>query len=769
MDYKEMAAIVKQRGDQIIAEKQARSVRIKKITAAAAGVCTAAAAAFALWNGGALSKASSKDFEEHSNIISSEDMDNIVPSTTVTNKNAEHTVTVTTAAPVHGSSKTSTVSIPQVSAISNSSITTTSQSGAEKIPDTAVSTAAYVSYQKPSVTTSAVKSHDIENYRPITQEEGITMIKKFLAALAAASTMTNTAPVSTSPIVRYGEDRYAAADNMEYFEKFDSGELRTDLNGDGNFDIRDCFAVFLCDNQSRKEVNDDNGNFAKYFTREERINIIGSENFDENGELIDPDEMIIQYNDWTFFNYYYNNNGIIPSDYDINNFCTLDGSIASDSWYMASYCRPGTLGFGYAEKYDKENNVSFDFNEDGITDIKDCFDFWIFSDYAGSWGGIVKASYAAVLDNYENVYYRNPGWMKLHYYDDLLGKEPIDGVSIPLNEYIHEIPLDETTIRNCAEYTVEHPFIDASISPIGTYMIRYFMKNYDFSEEWLDPQFCYDYFHNRVTSLGFTDDFTNEMIEHMSGINGYGYSYLGEARVLAIEAGLVNYNDYCDILTWHSPNPNYLKYTYAMYEQAIQNGEIAEPDMDGDGDLDEMDLTILGILYNREKTYRPIDDSFSNYIERCFSNMDFFDWEPDIEFLSKHFDCNNNGLSCDSSDALFAGIYVSKYGTIDRFNDNYNHSLFGFAEELMHAIPEGADGTKTPAHVYTPLPTERTGDASDDGVLKMNDAVLIMQTISNPDKYKLNSRGEFNADIYNTGDGITPMDALKVQRTLLED
>ena len=61
----------------------------------------------------------------------------------------------------------------------------------------------------------------------------------------------------------------------------------------------------------------------------------------------------------------------------------------------------------------------------------------------------------------------------------------------------------------------------------------------------------------------------------------------------------------------------------------------------------------------------------------------------------------------------------------------------------------------------------RTGDAIADGEVKMNDVVLIMQTLCNPNKYSLSIRGEFNADVNNTNDGITPMDALAVQRRLL--
>jgi len=51
--------------------------------------------------------------------------------------------------------------------------------------------------------------------------------------------------------------------------------------------------------------------------------------------------------------------------------------------------------------------------------------------------------------------------------------------------------------------------------------------------------------------------------------------------------------------------------------------------------------------------------------------------------------------------------------------------------------------------------------------VKMNDVVLIMQTLCNPNKYSLSIRGEFNADVYNTNDGITPNYALTIQQRLL--
>lgn len=55
------------------------------------------------------------------------------------------------------------------------------------------------------------------------------------------------------------------------------------------------------------------------------------------------------------------------------------------------------------------------------------------------------------------------------------------------------------------------------------------------------------------------------------------------------------------------------------------------------------------------------------------------------------------------------------------------------------------------------------GDANEDGKISVADAVLIMQSLSNGDEYKLSEAGESLADVNNRGDGITNGDALAIQ------
>ena len=64
------------------------------------------------------------------------------------------------------------------------------------------------------------------------------------------------------------------------------------------------------------------------------------------------------------------------------------------------------------------------------------------------------------------------------------------------------------------------------------------------------------------------------------------------------------------------------------------------------------------------------------------------------------------------------------------------------------------------------------GDANCDGDVSVADAVLIMQALANPSKYgadgtdtqKITAKGLANADCCNTGDGVTNLDALAIQK-----
>ncbi|MCM1314345.1 MAG: DUF5620 domain-containing protein [Prevotella sp.] len=72
--------------------------------------------------------------------------------------------------------------------------------------------------------------------------------------------------------------------------------------------------------------------------------------------------------------------------------------------------------------------------------------------------------------------------------------------------------------------------------------------------------------------------------------------------------------------------------------------------------------------------------------------------------------------------------------------------------------------TTTTTAEPTTLGVTLWGDANIDGKVSVADAVLIMQSLSNPNEFKLSEQGALNADVVDNGtSGVTTMDALAIQ------
>ena len=89
-----------------------------------------------------------------------------------------------------------------------------------------------------------------------------------------------------------------------------------------------------------------------------------------------------------------------------------------------------------------------------------------------------------------------------------------------------------------------------------------------------------------------------------------------------------------------------------------------------------------------------------------------------------------------------------------------------------------ATTTTTAATTTTTAPAlkaTKAGDANCDGEVDMSDVVLVMQALANPNKFAiggsdakaLTPQGEVNADVDKTSEGLTPSDALTIQKFLL--
>ncbi len=108
---------------------------------------------------------------------------------------------------------------------------------------------------------------------------------------------------------------------------------------------------------------------------------------------------------------------------------------------------------------------------------------------------------------------------------------------------------------------------------------------------------------------------------------------------------------------------------------------------------------------------------------------------------------------------------------VDNLIEIYNSDYCITLDELPDLTSYPINGSSAPD------PTEDTtgsnylaGDANCDAQVNMADAVLIMQAISNPDKYGkgktsgITAQGEQNGDVESTGNGLTNKDALQIQK-----
>lgn len=114
---------------------------------------------------------------------------------------------------------------------------------------------------------------------------------------------------------------------------------------------------------------------------------------------------------------------------------------------------------------------------------------------------------------------------------------------------------------------------------------------------------------------------------------------------------------------------------------------------------------------------------------------------------------------------------------VDNLVEIYNSDYCITLDELpdLKSYPLSSSDVTEPASEDVPadfLP----GDADCDSYVKMNDVVLIMQSISNPDRFaedgteptRLSSKGKINANVFERDkSGITPQDALEIQKFLL--
>lgn len=145
-------------------------------------------------------------------------------------------------------------------------------------------------------------------------------------------------------------------------------------------------------------------------------------------------------------------------------------------------------------------------------------------------------------------------------------------------------------------------------------------------------------------------------------------------------------------------------------------------------------------------------------------------WNAENDFSNKDI-LGNSGVADEQGNIM---------GVVTKYVPVYVNGELYYGEE-----PDGtsADGNSSPSQEATnPAPTNPPatepatstptsadgdvmyGDANCDGVVTIADSTAILQHLGNKDKYALSEQGLKNGDCYDPGSGVTPADALAVQK-----
>lgn len=145
------------------------------------------------------------------------------------------------------------------------------------------------------------------------------------------------------------------------------------------------------------------------------------------------------------------------------------------------------------------------------------------------------------------------------------------------------------------------------------------------------------------------------------------------------------------------------------------------------------------------------------------------------------FVCPNYGSGWDASNDFSNKYILSKEpvtdengsikGIISPYVPVYLNGELYYGYEPDGTYKDGLGDSTNP----DPVPDINYGDADCDGQVLLNDAILVMQAIGNPDEYgvggasktAITEQGRKNADVAGNGDGLTNMDALTIQKYLL--
>ncbi|MBR6968159.1 MAG: hypothetical protein IKH78_06450 [Ruminococcus sp.] len=466
-----------------------------------------------------------------------------------------------------------------------------------------------------------------------------------------------------------------------------------------------------------------------------------------------------------------------------------DVSIPDNADYTLPYTR---LHKGEADIFEefKAHSRDLDLNKDGVFDLKDCYELFLYSNgydlSAAAAGKCSSLGVGSVTEAGDNEWLTPKNAVRYCIVTKGLRITDLDASAYPDSAYTEAVPLENRQSHRSSEL-----FISEVYSESRALMAGYPLLSEAISAGRLDPDFdssgtfdITDYVYYSIWSANLWRAGTEneskvwELPENISGScaefcqtadelthDSWSSAYLvwclmekepfrsgyDEAQFydsfIPVEyrpyySPDINFRTYCEatgmkeyLLTFHADKFNRYFDTFCS---DVEAGARPAPDVNMDGAVDKQDYYASDIYLGDILCGRTAQES--ELPEDVFNN------------IAANCDYNGNGISGDIYDILITEMYV-----ISLDNDVCESS--GETAEVLSrndVIPD-----------INALDKERSGDANCDGTVDMADVLLIIQSCCNPDKYQLTESGRYNADVSDTGNGITPADAQALQLKLL--
>lgn len=694
--YEDIAERVFKRGDEILRQRQKRTAFIKRTSFAVSGMCAAVLVCFGVWHNNDI-KNSFNDLHNHDNIITENDIipqittdvtsqtkTDIIPQTTtqtslsvtgtatplilpttqtVTSAVSQNTVIFTTFSPIYSTKAQTDKKTEYLHETTQIMLSTAFQTNpTQTITDVLTQT-----------TTTSVEN----------DEEGGIYMKKLTSFFTSAVVLA----ASASPIVGHAEfkvdtGRYWSGER-DIFAAMDSGELDTDIDGNGIVDAIDGYIL-------------QNYTHAKRYSLEQvkvadeivsRIEAIADYNGD--GEVNENDS-----DTWTR---HFIASGNLKAELFDDDYYSSE-YVSGDSEYIHPlylYSDMNALRVGYYVVNDmyRSGTLNLDVNGNGQIDIGDAYDFFV---YENSGRAVIAAPYIQLVQ-VDNVYISEEEWKNcddvFRTYATTVSRSPSAYKTVSYENFVKDaIICIVENIELKPEYLTE----------------EYYMETY--GENYFAPKYggrIHYYVENAAGSLGLT----------------------------------VAYNE------WTKFNTDDLNDFFNSYCKDVESGVRPAPDVNMDGVVDYNDYFASNIYFSDLIKDNTADDSVLP--AEIWANIE------------QNCDFNGNGTTKDIYDILTVQLYVTKYADpIDDFDAAYA----SYVESLGETSVASVEGFSYENNVAILAANTLYGDANEDGDVDIADATAIIQHIGNRKKYGLSRQGEINADCYNTGDGVTGMDAIIIQK-----